>query len=163
MEVPRLGVELEWQLPAYTTTTATAKCQIQVASASYTTACSKAQTLTHWVRSGIEPESSQTLARFLTHGATAETSASIFLLSPNLSSLDPQQAERTTSLMRCCADIKERSGSSLVAYWVRDLALSLLWSRFNPWPRNFRLPRVWPKRKKKKKERKKKRGLNIPH
>ena len=37
---------------------------------------------------------------------------------------------------------------------VKDLAFpllwlgSLLWSRFNPWPGNFYMPWVWPKRKK---------------
>ena len=24
-----------------------------------------------------------------------------------------------------------------MAYWLKDLALSLLWRRFDPWPRNF--------------------------
>ena len=28
-------------------------------------------------------------------------------------------------------------GSSLVVQWVKDLALSLLWPGFNPWPGNF--------------------------
>ena len=37
---------------------------------------------------------------------------------------------------------------------VRDLALSLLWLRFNPWPRNFCMPWALPKKKKKKKKRK---------
>ena len=42
-------------------------------------------------------------------------------------------------------------GSSLVAPWVEDLVLSLLqlgslvWFGFNPWPKNFYMPWVWPK------------------
>ena len=28
---------------------------------------------------------------------------------------------------------------------VKNLVLSLLWRRFNPWPRNFHKPWVWPK------------------
>ena len=28
-------------------------------------------------------------------------------------------------------------GSALVAQWVKDLALSLLWQGSDPWPRNF--------------------------
>lgn len=46
-------------------------------------------------------------------------------------------------------------GSSRVAQWVKELALSvqrlrlLPWHRFNRWPRNFRMPRVWLKKKKK--------------
>ena len=45
-------------------------------------------------------------------------------------------------------------GNSLVAKWVKELALSLLgfrsllWHRFNPWPRNFHMPQVQPKNKK---------------
>ena len=30
---------------------------------------------------------------------------------------------------------------------VKDLALSLLWLRFYPWPRNFYMPWAWPKKK----------------
>ena len=39
--------------------------------------------------------------------------------------------------------------------WVRDPALSLqwlgrqLWHEFDPWPGNFYMPQVWPKKKKK--------------
>ena len=41
--------------------------------------------------------------------------------------------------------------SSLVVQQVKDLALSLqwlwslLWHGFDPWPRNFHMPQVWPK------------------
>ena len=38
------------------------------------------------------------------------------------------------------------TGSFLVVQWVKYLALSLLWYRFDPWPRNFQ-----QKKKKKKK------------
>ena len=40
---------------------------------------------------------------------------------------------------------------SLVVQWVKDLVVSLqwlgslLWHGFDPWPRNFCMPRVWPK------------------
>ena len=33
---------------------------------------------------------------------------------------------------------------------VKDSALSLVWLRFNPWPRNFCMPQAWPKQKTKK-------------
>ena len=46
MDVPRLGVELELQLPAYTTATATLHA-IQAASVTYTTAYGNAGSLTH--------------------------------------------------------------------------------------------------------------------
>ena len=62
MEVPRLGVESELQLPAYTTATGTQDLRQSV---TYTTAHSKARSLTHWVKPGIEPASSQTLVRFI--------------------------------------------------------------------------------------------------
>ena len=39
-------------------------------------------------------------------------------------------------------------GSSLVAQQVKDLALSLLWLRFNLWPRNFHRQRQEKKKKK---------------
>ena len=41
-----------------------------------------------------------------------------------------------------------------MAQWVKDPVLSLLWlrlllwRRFDPWPRNFDMPQVWPKKKK---------------
>ena len=38
--------------------------------------------------------------------------------------------------------------SSLVAQQVEDLALSLLWQGFNPWPGNFYVLWVQPKREK---------------
>ena len=51
-----------------------------------------------------------------------------------------------------------RFGSSLVVLWVKDQVLSLqqfrslLWCRFDAWPQNVHVPRVWPKKKKKKKK-----------
>ena len=48
-------------------------------------------------------------------------------------------------------------GSSLVAQQVKGSVLSMQWLRsllwwgFDPWPRNFHVPRAWPKKKKKKK------------
>ena len=44
-------------------------------------------------------------------------------------------------------------GSSLVRQWIKDPGLSLqqleslLWCKFNPWPRNFHMPQLWPKNK----------------
>lgn len=35
--------------------------------------------------------------------------------------------------------------SSLVAYGVKNLALSLLWYTFDPWSRNFHMLGAWPK------------------
>ena len=70
MEVPRLGVELELQLPAYTTATA---YEIWVASVTHTAAHGNAGSLAHWAGPGIEPASSWILVRFLTHWATMGT------------------------------------------------------------------------------------------
>ena len=36
---------------------------------------------------------------------------------------------------------------SLVAQQVEDLALSLLWHGFDPWPQNFHIPWLWQKKK----------------
>ena len=33
-----------------------------------------------------------------------------------------------------------------MAQWVRDLVLSLLWHGFDPWPGNFLILWVWPKK-----------------
>ena len=43
--------------------------------------------------------------------------------------------------------------SSLVAQQIKDLALSLLWYRFGPWPGNISAP--WAQFKKKKRQKKK--------
>ena len=34
-----------------------------------------------------------------------------------------------------------------MAQWAMDLVLSLLWGRFSPWPRNFRMLWAWPENK----------------
>ena len=39
-----------------------------------------------------------------------------------------------------------------MAQWVKDLALSLLWQEFDPWPGNFQMPWGQPKKKKKRKK-----------
>ena len=62
MEVPRLGVESELQLPAYATAT---QCQIGAESATYTTAHGNTEWLTHWARPGIKPASSWILVGFV--------------------------------------------------------------------------------------------------
>ena len=62
MEVPRLGVAWELQLPAYTTATATLDPSCIL---TYTTAHGNNGSLTHWARPGIEPVSTWILVRFV--------------------------------------------------------------------------------------------------
>jgi len=62
MEIFRLGVKLEMQLPAYTTATATPDLSHFV---TYTTIHSNAGSLTHRARPEIEPVSSWMLVRFV--------------------------------------------------------------------------------------------------
>ena len=62
MEVPRLGVESELQLPAYPTAQ---QHGIWAVSANHTTGHGNSRSLTHWVRPGIEPTSSWTLVGFV--------------------------------------------------------------------------------------------------
>ena len=62
MEVLRLGVKSELQIPAYTTATV---MQDLVASVTYTTAQGKTGFLTHWERPRIEPASSWLLVGFI--------------------------------------------------------------------------------------------------
>ena len=63
MEIPKLGVESEVQLPAIATATAT---QIQAVSVTYTTAHGNAGSLTHRARPGIKPASSRILVGYVT-------------------------------------------------------------------------------------------------
>ena len=62
MEVPRLGIKSELQLPAYTTATATRDpshiCNLTIAHGN-------TRSLTHWKRPGIEHASSWILVRFI--------------------------------------------------------------------------------------------------
>ena len=62
MEVPRLGVMSELQLPAYTTATATLDLSWVC---TYTIAHDNAGSPTHWARPGIEPASSWILFGFI--------------------------------------------------------------------------------------------------
>ena len=70
MEIPRLGVKCELQLPAYTTATVTPDpsqvCDL-------TTAYSNTGSLTHWARPEIGPVSSWILVRFINCWATKRT------------------------------------------------------------------------------------------
>ena len=62
MEVPRLGLNQScshWPIPQ------PEQCQIWATSETYITAHSNTRSLTHWVRSGIKPECSQMLVRFI--------------------------------------------------------------------------------------------------
>ena len=63
MEVPRLGVEWELQLPAYTTATATRDPAVSV---TYNTAHGSAGSPTHGARPGIQPVLSCILVGFIT-------------------------------------------------------------------------------------------------
>ena len=62
IEVPRLGVESELHLPAYTKATAMPDWAV---SATYTTVHGNTGSLTHWVRPGIKPAASWLLVRFV--------------------------------------------------------------------------------------------------
>ena len=63
MEIPRLGVGSELQLPAYTTATTIWDSTL---SATHTTAQSNAGSLTHGARPGMEPGSSWILVGLVT-------------------------------------------------------------------------------------------------
>ena len=107
MEFPRPGVELELQLPAYTTATALPDanfiCDLQHSSL-------QCQIL-NWARPGIEPSSSWILVRFLTHWATTET-----VPIPLFTTVAFQQNEKTLSatqftdllIMTICSLLKNK-------------------------------------------------------
>ena len=42
--------------------------------------------------------------------------------------------------------LKSKTRSSLMVQQVQGSALSPLWLRFDPWPRNFCMPWAWPKK-----------------
>ena len=77
MEVPRLGVKLELQLPAYTTATATPEpsCACDLHHSSHNTG-----SLTHCSRPGTEPASSWILVEFVTAKPQWEPLNNIFFL-----------------------------------------------------------------------------------
>ena len=85
MEVPRLGVELELQLPAYATVTAMWDLSH----------VSNARSLTHCARAGIEPASSCIIVRFISTEPWWELPQSNFKAS--LSNLDATRDSHTTS------------------------------------------------------------------
>ena len=65
-----------------------------------------------------------------------------------------------------CVGLRDNEGesqSSLVAWWVKDLVLSLLWLKSLQWwcdpCQNFRVPQVQPKKKKKRSRSTHKKGL----
>ena len=61
--------------------------------------------------------------------------------------------KRNTQNSRTQSNLKMgRLGIPLWHSWVKDAVLSLQGPRFNPWPRNFHTPWVWPKKKKKKRK-----------
>ena len=62
MEVPRLGVEWSYSCQP---TPQPEQCQIQSASATYTTAHGNARSPTHWLRPGIKPSILQLLVSFI--------------------------------------------------------------------------------------------------
>ena len=130
MEVPRLGAELELQLPFYTTATATLWSMPHLWPTLGNTG-----SLNQWARPGIKHISSWILVGFINFWAMMETPKCVFNFT------------------------KRKTRSSPVAQWVKDPVLSLkwpgslLWHRFDPCPGNFCMLQVWPK-KKKKKERK---------
>ena len=76
MEVPRLGVQLELELPAYTTATATPdlSCVCNL----HSSLQRKPDPLTHWSRPGVKPLSLSILVRYLTCWVTMGTPELIF-------------------------------------------------------------------------------------
>ena len=121
MDVPRQGVKLELQLLAYSTATAT-PCLSHVWG-TYITGHGNARSLTHWARPGIAPASSDT-TQLRYCWATIGTPRNAF---------EGPSAKSLFLFLNC------QCWSSLVAQWVKDPALSLLWCGFSPWPRSFHM------------------------
>ena len=93
------------------------------------------------MRPRIEPASSWILVGFVSDAPQQELPEPLYFdEGPNFTFF-PQNYSLTLTL-----ELKKDWGSSQVAQWVKDLVLSLLWHRFDPWPGNFYMP--WPKEKK---------------
>ena len=58
-----------------------------------------------------------------------------------------QQVKNPTALAPFAAE--EQVPSVAWCTGLKDLALPQLWLGFNPWPRNFHMPQVWPLKKQK--------------
>ena len=122
-------------------------------SVTYTTAHSNAGSLTHWARPGIEPKTSWFLVGFISAVPQRErlqfSSKQSLQLSPHRLWLGwwlplPLSWLDTFCLKSICLR------SSPVAYWLRIQCCQLPWLKFDPWPGDFWMPWMQPKKKKKK-------------
>ena len=104
MEVPRLGVKSELQLPAYTTATATPDLSCVRAN---TIAHVNAGSLTHWVRPGIEPAFSWIIVGFITHWATRGTPSGTSLLAASCYLCLVTELEEKRGGLYCWVDPEE--------------------------------------------------------
>ena len=103
MEVPRLGVESELQLPA------TATARNLAASANYTTVHGNTRSLAHWARPGIKSESLWILvvSLLLSHNGhcckislyNPDSCLVLFMLLRRKTTLDPSQKRRDSRLL----------------------------------------------------------------
>ena len=75
VEVPRLGIQSELQLPAHTVATTT---QVPSCVCTYTTAHINTGSLTHWLRPGIEPTSARILVGLISAEPQWELLSSLF-------------------------------------------------------------------------------------
>ena len=135
----------------------------------HTTAHSNTGSLTQWTRPGIELASSWILVRFVSTEPRQELLTTIifnlFRLHANFdytqngsdgcsNQLAPCQlrswSQHSGDTIQSSKNIQDQS--SLMAQWVKHLALSLLrlwlqwWHGFHPWPGNVHMPQVRPKK-----------------
>ena len=129
VEVSRLGVKSELQLPTYTIATATAMPDLRCV-------CNLCYSLTHWARPRIEPTSSWILVRFLICWDTTGTPQRTFE-ECNLArrKINPEENKiwklRVNLRFIFLQNFYPEFPSCLA------LALSLVWHWFDPWPGNF--------------------------
>ena len=132
MEVPRLGVDVELQLLAYTTAIAMQDLS-SIASVIYTIAHSNARSLTHWERPGIEPESLWILVGLDTAKPRQELQAGMSWQSISSSSGSLSPAKETP---RCWLWLLSNHRLLIPHVAVRKenhcIALSMLFC--DPWP-----------------------------
>ena len=116
MEVPRLGVELGLQLPAYTTATATAMWDLSCVCNPHHSSQQR-RSLTQWTRLGIEPETSWFLVKFVNHWATTGTPEGIFIWACVMGPVC------STSFILCLSHTFQYG--SHMCYWTLEIYFSL--------------------------------------
>ena len=142
MEVPRVGAELELQLPAYTRATVTP----DLSHICDTTAYSNTGSLTHWSRPGIKLLSSWMLVGFVNRWAMTGTPIYLFnLIFKFLACGNPQYIDPNELLSSNAWNKNLSAGGLFVLLWTEGKEASLTYVMKPAFPRKSKTPHLWDK------------------